>query len=308
WGPVMAFLTSSPLMSPDGFVVIAGVLNLRFAIVLTVASVMIGLGSGFVTHIIEKRTTYLKNQTRFAGKAEVKACGCGEGARETANTVLSAEKTCGCGTQTDKKEQKQRYKSAKTAVYRKKESKPQSVLEPVLCCASGMALSSSGLGTYARRKASSSKSLFDKSKSFLSAIKWKELLKGCYEIGVKQIILYFAIFVGIGSLINMLVPSSIIGALLGAHNIGAVPLATLIGLPLYITTDSAIPIIKSLIQSGASEGAMMAFMIAGSATSAWVIAGISAFLKKRAIALYLAFIIVGAIISGYVYDLVLTVL
>ncbi|MCX7774189.1 MAG: permease, partial [Clostridia bacterium] len=67
WGPVMAFLTSSPLVSPDGFVMIAGVLNLRIAIELTVASVLIGLGSGFVTHLIEKRTTYLKNQTRFAG-------------------------------------------------------------------------------------------------------------------------------------------------------------------------------------------------------------------------------------------------
>ncbi|HEX2947638.1 MAG TPA: permease, partial [Clostridia bacterium] len=50
WGPVMAFLTSSPLMSPDTFIMIAGILNVKFAIALTVASIVIGLISGGLTH------------------------------------------------------------------------------------------------------------------------------------------------------------------------------------------------------------------------------------------------------------------
>jgi uncharacterized membrane protein YraQ (UPF0718 family) len=58
-----------------------------------------------------------------------------------------------------------------------------------------------------------------------------------------------------------------------------------------------------MIASGSSEGAMMAFIITGSATSAWVIAGLSTFLKKRAIALYVAFILAGGILSGYIYNL-----
>jgi uncharacterized protein len=37
WGPVMAFLTSSPLMSPDEFVMYSGILGTKFAIALTVA-------------------------------------------------------------------------------------------------------------------------------------------------------------------------------------------------------------------------------------------------------------------------------
>ncbi len=35
WGPIMAFLTSSPLMSPDEFVLISGILGPSFAIALT---------------------------------------------------------------------------------------------------------------------------------------------------------------------------------------------------------------------------------------------------------------------------------
>lgn len=80
WGPVMAFLTSSPLMDPGGFFIIAGVISLRFAIVLTVSSLLIGLISGFATHRIEKKTNWLKNQNRFTSVAnnsvEVVKCGC----------------------------------------------------------------------------------------------------------------------------------------------------------------------------------------------------------------------------------------
>jgi uncharacterized membrane protein YraQ (UPF0718 family) len=122
---------------------------------------------------------------------------------------------------------------------------------------------------------------------------------------LKQILFFFSLFVAVGYLINRFVPTSIISVLFGENSILAVPLATVIGLPLYITTDAAIPIIQSMIRSGASEGAMLSFIITGSATSAWVIAGLATFLKKRAIALYVGYILAGGLICGYLYDLAL---
>ena len=59
-----------------------------------------------------------------------------------------------------------------------------------------------------------------------------------------------------------------------------------------------------MIQSGASQGAMLAFMITGSATSVWVIAGLTTFMKKRAITLYVAYVLIGGIVSGYLLDLI----
>jgi len=44
WGPIMAFLTSSPLMSPDGFILLAGIIGLKFAIAVALASIVTGLG------------------------------------------------------------------------------------------------------------------------------------------------------------------------------------------------------------------------------------------------------------------------
>jgi uncharacterized membrane protein YraQ (UPF0718 family) len=76
WSPIMAFLTSSPLMSPDGFILLAGIIGLKFAIALTLTSIVIGLGSGYITHMIEKRTHFLKDQTRFTKKDQARSCAC----------------------------------------------------------------------------------------------------------------------------------------------------------------------------------------------------------------------------------------
>ncbi len=253
WGPVMAFLTSSPLMSPDGFIMMSGMISLRFAVALTVASIVIGLGSGFITYLIEQKTHYLDNQNRFTGKKACESCGASEeDAGCACSAPVQAAASCGCS------------------------------------------------GGHAPAVEMESGSRFSQ---FAKKAKLKELWDTFVDLGLKQILLYFSLFVGLGYLINYFVPSSLVTVLFGAKNIFAVPLAALVGLPLYITTESGIPIIKSILASGASEGAMMAFIITGSATSAWVIAGISSFLKKKAIALYVAFILGGGILFGYLYDI-----
>jgi uncharacterized membrane protein YraQ (UPF0718 family) len=138
-------------------------------------------------------------------------------------------------------------------------------------------------------------------------IKWREIADAVMNIGVKQILLYYAIFVAVGFLINSFVPTSIIVALFSAKNIFAVPLAAIIGLPLYVTTESSIPLMNALTAQGASGGAILAFMITGPGTSAWVIAGITTIMKKRALSLYILFLLVGGIVAGYLYDLFLAI-
>lgn len=239
WGPIMAFLTSSPLMSPEGFVLDAGILGLAFAVALTVSSILIGLGSGYATSMIERRTSFLSNQTRFRERAVAVA-----GAAAGATSVAAA---CSC-----------------------------SAPVPVV--------------VVAPRKPT-------------RGIRWRELGEAALNIGLKQIILFFALFVGVGFVIDRFVPSSWIVALFSARTIFAVPLAALVGLPLYVTGEAAVPLIQTLLKAGAGGGAMLAFMITGPATSAWVIAGVSTFMKRRVVTLYVAFILVGGIACGYLFDL-----
>jgi uncharacterized membrane protein YraQ (UPF0718 family) len=141
--------------------------------------------------------------------------------------------------------------------------------------------------------------------SFLRRIKWREIADNIWNVGFKQILLYFTVFVALGSLITYLVPNSLIVGLFGAKKLYGVPLAALIGLPLYINTEAAIPLVKTLLVGGAGGGAMLAFLITGPGTSAYVIAGMATFMRRKALALYIFFILTGGILCGYLYDLFL---
>jgi uncharacterized membrane protein YraQ (UPF0718 family) len=286
WGPVMAFLTSSPLMSPDTFIMIAGVLDVKFAVALTIASLIIGFVSGGLTNVIEKKTNFLKNQLRITGNTQAQACSCNAAASEVKQANLTS--SCGCGS-----------------------SNQSPVQTPVSTCGCGSApvqapVSSCGCGT---AKADASQLTADNASAFKRMIhkyKINEVGRALIDVGFKQILLYFTIFVALGSLIQSLVPTSIIMSLFSGNRWYSVPLAALIGLPLYVSGEGAIPLIKALMDGGAGAGAMMAFMITGPATSAWVIAGITAFMKKRVIALYVGYVFFGGIIIGYLYQFLIT--
>ena len=295
WGPIMAFLTSSPLMSPDGFIMVAGILSLRFALALTLASIVIGLGAGYATHLIEKKTHFLNNQTRVAKESPGQACSC-DGAIPQPQPV----QTCGCvATIASRPQPGQMCACAAT------DSFPQLIWSNAQRCCAAPTINDihqlswlSGIG----QAFTANTGAFFK---FWQKVKWRALADAVIKIGVKQILLYYAIFVAVGFMINTFVPTSIIMALFSSNKILAVPLAALIGLPLYVTTESSIPLMNALMTQGASGGAMLAFMITGPGTSAWVIAGITTILKRRAISLYIFFLLAGGILSGYFYDLLM---
>lgn len=284
WGPVMAFLTSSPLMSPEGFVMISGIISPVFAIALAAASVIIGLGSGYATHVIEKKTRFLDNQLRFDSRKAVAtagecACSATGGAMQPGNTACcnTANKQCGCGCNAE---------SPEAAVVSGCGVPPEAAPAVYGCCDAQVRFPQKIRGFLIRRKVDM-------------------LFKAAFDVGIKRILPYFSLFAGIGYLINRFIPSEWIAALFGNQSIFAVPLAAAVGLPLYVNGDSAIPMIRSLMQSGVGAGAMLAFMITGPGTSAGVMAGIATIMKKRALALYIAYLFVGAIVLGYAYELAL---
>ncbi|HYF95870.1 MAG TPA: permease [Symbiobacteriaceae bacterium] len=64
WAPIVAFMVSSPLTSPQELFYSASLFGWPFAIAFFVASILLGLVGGFVAHIAESRG-WLKNQTRM---------------------------------------------------------------------------------------------------------------------------------------------------------------------------------------------------------------------------------------------------
>ncbi len=282
WGAVMAFLTSSPLMSPTAFVMLSGIISLKFAVALLVASIVIGLGSGYLTYLIERKTDFLKNQTRFSEKTKVQTGSCSD--KAPAGKPMTH--TCGC---------------ADNVVIRNESYRGTQV-----CCAvaSGKNLTQSACPVVFY-KSVTNKTGINILSGFLKRIKWREISEALIKVGIKQILLFYSIFVAVGFIINYFIPASLIVSLFSTNNILAVPLAALIGLPIYISGESSIPLIQVLMTGGASGGAMLAFMITGQGTSAWVIAGMATFMRRKVLTLYILFIVGWGIILGYIYDLLL---
>lgn len=111
-------------------------------------------------------------------------------------------------------------------------------------------------------------------------------------------------FAFIGFFLNGLIPTEWMSTLFGGNSY-SIPLAATLGLPLYISTEASLPLIRALIDSGMSQGAAMAFMISGAGTSVGAIAGALTIARWRVIAVVVGTLWVGAIVFGYLYNMMI---
>lgn len=107
------------------------------------------------------------------------------------------------------------------------------------------------------------------------------------------------------ALITRYVPQAAVASFLGADNALAVPLAALVGIPLYLNNFSALPIVSGLLAQGMQPGAAIAFLIAGPVTTIPAMTAVYGVVRRRVFALYLAISLSGAIVAGGVVNLLL---
>ncbi len=100
--------------------------------------------------------------------------------------------------------------------------------------------------------------------------------------------------------------STIIDSLLGKDRLFSIPLATAICIPVYTSGVGAIPIIEGLLKSGMSHGAALAFLVAGPVTTIPAMTAVFALVKRQTFAIYLGVGIFGSLISGYVYQAIVS--
>ncbi len=108
------------------------------------------------------------------------------------------------------------------------------------------------------------------------------------------------------SLMLAYVPAEQLMALVGQEQSFAIPLAALVGVPAYLNSYAAIPTTSALMDLGMSAGAALAFMVAGAVTSIPAAVAVHALVRRPIFLTYLAFSLLGAMLCGWVYQLVLT--
>jgi uncharacterized membrane protein YraQ (UPF0718 family) len=84
-----------------------------------------------------------------------------------------------------------------------------------------------------------------------------------------------------------------------------VPVAVLIGVPLYSNAAGVIPIVKVLMEKGMALGTSLAFMMAVTALSLPEAVILRKVLKPRLLALYFGIVAIGIMLTGYLFNAVL---
>jgi len=85
----------------------------------------------------------------------------------------------------------------------------------------------------------------------------------------------------------------------------AVPVAVLIGVPMYTNAAGVIPIVQALLAKGAALGTVLAFMMSVIALSFPEMVILRKVLKMRLIATFVAVVASGILLVGFVFNAVL---
>lgn len=120
----------------------------------------------------------------------------------------------------------------------------------------------------------------------------------------KQVSPYLFVGVLLGSFIYGFIPTEFIVNYAGEATWYAIPLAAVIGIPLYIRAEAVIPLSAALVQKGMAMGSVMALIIGSAGASITEVILLKSIFKNQMIAAFLGVILAMAIASGFLYGLV----
>ena len=134
---------------------------------------------------------------------------------------------------------------------------------------------------------------------------WKLRLHGAWndttEI-LKKVWIYVLLAIGIGAFIHGYVPENFFVQYLGKGQWYSVPLAVLLGVPLYSNAAGIIPIISALFEKGVPLGTALAFMMAVTALSFPEFVILRRVLKMRLLLAFIGVVAAGIMVTGFIFN------
>lgn len=117
--------------------------------------------------------------------------------------------------------------------------------------------------------------------------------------------LFVLIGIGLGAVIHGYAPTDIVLKLAGPGNPLAVPIAVLIGIPLYSNAAGTIPIVQALVEKGMPLGTALAFMMSIVSISTPEMIILRKVIKPKLIGIFAGIMAVAITIVGYLFNAVL---
>ena len=293
--PVMAFWIASPSMDPEIYPMTVALLGFDLANIRLTATLALSLAAGFGTLFLSHSGFFadiqIIPQKKEKYSATKNSC-CEEGI-----TAAAAVAVTNVG-----------YSSESL-------SRPASPI-PVLAIAGGTSVPFNPQGQFNNSTSLDSSCSIPISSAELAKTTWQaritdsfreidwnqftsDALKDGWRLG-KWILLAFVL----EALITRFVPQEVIASTIGGGAWWAVPLAAGIGVPLYLSNLTALPIVSGLLAQGMQPGAAIAFLIAGPVTTIPAMTAVYGIVHRRVFFLYLFFGMVGAVLLGYITNLI----
>lgn len=275
--PVMAFWIASPSMDPEIFFLSVGTIGLDLAVWRLAGTLIISLSAGFITHGLI--------QAGWIG-----------------TNVLKRPITGSPGGSSRRKQIGSSFTSGMRAIFAVK-SKTWAPARSSACCAQGttetvqlrpnLSYSKTETNVCAENAGESTTCGCAPRKTF-----WKRLSKESMAATL-MVVKFMALAFFLEALIVLYLPQEWITGIMGKGNTWAIFTASILGIPVYTSSLSALPMISGLMTQGMSPAAALAFLISGPTTTLPAMAAVWTLVKYRIFILYVSFSLVGAILIGY---------
>jgi uncharacterized membrane protein YraQ (UPF0718 family) len=152
--------------------------------------------------------------------------------------------------------------------------------------------------------------LEDLSGDSMASSKWEKLKPKLRDAGrqamalFRQVFPYLVLGTAIGAVIYGFIPSAWIVKVAGKNNPFAVPVAALIGIPMYIRAETIIPIGLTLMKKGMALGTVAALIIGGAGASIPEVTLLASIFRPRLVAAFVITIFVIAVAAGLTFNAV----
>lgn len=134
--------------------------------------------------------------------------------------------------------------------------------------------------------------------------KLKVAFAGAWD-SLRPIMGYLLVGVALGAGIYGYMPQDFVMKIAGPDNPFAIPVAAVLGIPLYIRAETAIPIGLALMGKGMSIGAVISLIIGGAGMAIPEMTMLASIFKKQLVVMIVLVIFLTAVVSGYLFNILL---
>ncbi|GEM79812.1 permease [Vibrio superstes] len=268
FGPMMVFLFGSPLLNPIIIGLFVATFGWKVALFYFTIAMVVSIGAGYA---LEKLgfERYVKPEAYDSVNTAASCCDSKSAPvkEETSCCAPKVEEASCCDTQ----------------------AKPvQAVVESSCCAPKVEETSCCGTEAKAEEKVES---------------RWMRIWRSTW-VDFKQVFPYLMLGIAIGSFIYGFIPTDLIAQYAGDSVWYAIPVAAIIGIPLYIRAEAVIPLSMALVKKGMALGSVMALIIGSAGASLTEVILLKSIFKNQMIIAFVSVILTMAISAGYLYSII----